>query len=318
MKSAKAKALGIFDLGIEPIFTLDKRLLEEIRNPQDPYFTEELKTLVLWYYSSQRLRIRFSNRIKSISKKDKIPLKSSEILLWMTGQSKQLETQIQTMLKRYIDLHPLGYVFRQTPGCTSVGAASILSLIDWNKVHSAGSIWKWALLDPENKLRKSRVNEQLKRALWMEGARMIAYGGATSPYYNIYLERKWYEWEKNLRGEYESQAFLNMNRVGEKSQSYLWYTGRCNPKLAKICLYETGKPTTADCYDGGFHIPMLSPSHIHNRAARYMIKVFVAHLYHRWHEYRYDKPPKKPYVLTNLMHAEYWEPPQKLVLLNET
>ena len=48
----------------------------------------------------------------------------------------------------------------------------------------------------------------------------------------------------------------------------------------------------------------LPPAHIHARAKRYAIKLFLAHLHHKMYMEHYGKEPPLPYAIAHLDHAQ--------------
>lgn len=101
-----------------------------------------------------------------------------------------------------------------------------------------------------------------------------------SLYGRLYKERKAYETEKNLNGDYAEYA-------------------------AK-CLREktfTNKEVK-ESYENGF----LIPGHIENRARRYAVKIFIAHLFEAMYYFEYGEDAPVPYPLAYLGHVDYIEP----------
>ena len=58
-------------------------------------------------------------------------------------------------------------------------------------------------------------------------------------------------------------------------------------------------------------VPMLPPAHIHARAKRYAVKLFLAHYHHVAYQLYYEKEPPKPYILEHGggQHVHYLAPP---------
>jgi hypothetical protein len=54
---------------------------------------------------------------------------------------------------------------------------------------------------------------------------------------------------------------------------------------------------------------MLPPAQIDNRARRYAVKLFLAHLHHVWYETEFGEAPPKPYPIAIMGHAHYIMPP---------
>lgn len=94
----------------------------------------------------------------------------------------------------------------------------------------------------------------------------------------IYRERKVYESEKNLKGDYSDQAKtkLEKNKIGKNTEAYSWYSKG-----------------------------MLPPGHIDARALRYAAKLFLSHLHEVMYFDRYGKRAPSPYAISHLGHKRY-------------
>jgi hypothetical protein len=101
-------------------------------------------------------------------------------------------------------------------------------------------------------------------------------------YGKVYAQRKLYETEKNEAGEYAEQARQKLEdfNIGKDTEAYKWYS--------------EGK---------------LPPAHIHSRAKRYAVKLFLAHLHEVMYRDKFGKAPPNPYPIEHLGHAHYLEPP---------
>ena len=101
-------------------------------------------------------------------------------------------------------------------------------------------------------------------------------------YGKVYDQRKQLEEERNEAGEFAEQAKdkLARNKIGKETDAYK--------------SYSQGK---------------LPPGHLHSRAERYAVKLFLAHYHHVAYEVHYGTPPPMPYILTQPNHAHYIAPP---------
>lgn len=124
----------------------------------------------------------------------------------------------------------------------------------------------------------------LKTLCWKIGESFVKVSGRDADIYgHLYIERKLREQALNEAGMYADQAaralatknYKRGNADDDEDEERSW----------KTCAewYEQGK---------------LPPAHIHARAKRWAVKLFLAH----WHEVRfvheYDVLPPKPYILT--------------------
>jgi len=97
------------------------------------------------------------------------------------------------------------------------------------------------------------------------------------------FKRKEQEIAKNEAGEFKQQAA---------------------DKLAK---YKIGK--TTDAYKS-YSVGKLPPAHIHARAKRYAVKIFLSHLHEVWYEIHHGKPAPVPFPIAHLNHVHRLEAPK--------
>jgi hypothetical protein len=124
---------------------------------------------------------------------------------------------------------------------------------------------------------------RLKCVLWNLGECFVKTANRDGAFYGpIYQDRKLLEQQKNDAGEYKDQAAraLAEKNFGKATEARKWY--------------EKG---------------LLPPAHIHARAKRYAVKLFLAHWHWVAYESRYGEPPPKPYVIEHLGHAHILAPP---------
>lgn len=127
---------------------------------------------------------------------------------------------------------------------------------------------------------KIPYNKDLKKLCYIIGDCFVKQcNKPKSLYGRLYKERKAYEIAKNERGEYAEEA-----KRALASKNFT--------KDVKE-VYESGK------------LPL---GHIENRARRYAVKIFIAHLFEAMYFFEYDKKAPDPYPLSYLGHVDYIEP----------
>lgn len=123
-------------------------------------------------------------------------------------------------------------------------------------------------------------NAKLKSlVIYKAGESFIKSSGSEKSFYGpIYRERKLFEMEQNNQYAYATQAknVLYEKNIGEDTGAY-------------------------EAYNSG----MLPPAHIHARARRYTVKIFLYHYYAVLFEHTYGKPAPLPYVISQLGHQDY-------------
>lgn len=139
-------------------------------------------------------------------------------------------------------------------------------------------------------------NGDLKTLCWKIGECFVKVSGHEEGFYgHLWAQRKAEETARNDRGEYADQAAAIL--AGKK-----WKVKEASDEDA-----ERDYKTAAEWYAQG----KLPPAHIHARAKRWAVKLFLAH----WHEVAYKaefgKMPPKPYILEH-GHAHRIEVPNAL------
>ena len=240
----------------------------------------EARFLVDAYYQMQGNRIRSNNQIRSMKEEP------HEVLGWLSTQADILEKSVRASLDVYSDAHPIGQRIRTVVGVGPVIAAGLIAHIDISMAKTAGAIWKFAGLDPTAKWDKGKKrphNAELKTLCWKLGESFVKVSNHNDDFYGaLYKTRKEIELKKNDEGLFSEQA------------------------KAKLEKYNIGKKT--DAYKA-YIIGKLPPAHIHARAKRYAVKIFLSHLHEVWYRHEFGKLPPAPYVMVHEGHAHKIEPP---------
>jgi len=174
-------------------------------------------------------------------------------------------------------------------GIGPIIAGGLSAHIDIEKAPTAGAIWRFAGLCPDQKLVKGKTrswNAQLKVLCYHAGESFIKNKGRpTCVYGQIFVEQKLRYQKKNDNGDYAERAaaLLQEKKFGKTTEAYKWLSqGR------------------------------LPPAQINAMARRWTVKLFLSH----WHEVAYihhfQKEPPNPYPLAHLGHVHKIEPPNTL------
>lgn len=150
---------------------------------------------------------------------------------------------------------------------------------------TAGTIWSFAGLEGGDNKRKWERGEKrpwhagLKTLAWKIGESFVKVSGNDADVYGkVYVARKALETERNARGDYAA--------------------------IAKSKLETTNVGKTTDLHR---HLSAgrLAPAHIHARAKRVAVKLFLSH----WHEASYvatfHRLPPAPFAIARLGHAHF-------------
>ena len=161
----------------------------------------------------------------------------------------------------------------------------------------------------------------LARRPWHAGLKTLCYklgesfvkvqGHDRDIFGKVFVARKALEWRRNLNGEYAEQARekLQKTKIGADTDAYVWYAGCLTPDAARA-IRDLGAEAGAGAAKKaagapGSGVAMLPPAHIHARARRYAVKLWMS-LYHAEAYRRYHKAePPLPYAIAKLGHAHH-------------
>jgi hypothetical protein len=283
---------------------------------------DEARFLVDTYYQIQETRKASSNQVKALlkiqvtTKEGEDTHEPSDVIKWVFSNTETLENQIKNALDRWSDDQDLGQWAKSITGIGPVIAAGLLAHIDIGKVETVGQIWRFAGLDPTVKWQaktKRPWNAGLKTLCWKIGESFVKVSGNDKDYYGkVYLQRKALEMQKNDQGEYSKQATekLAEKKIGKTTEAWAWYSG-CYPadtmaKISGIADLDVRKKMLNEVrLEAGQGQPMLPPAHIHSRAKRYAVKLFLAHYFETAYRLVHHREPPMPYVISHLQHAHY-------------
>ena len=260
----------------------DVRLDHDLKQAAASLGAAEARYLVDAYYLWQEQRKRSDSQLRSLREGEE----PSDVIAWASSLATRFEGRIKTLLDSYSDGSPVGRWSKSIVGIGPVIAAGLLAHIDIEKAPTVGHIWRFAGLDPTvtwERGQKRPWNAELKTLCWKAGESFVKVSGRDDDIYgHVYLERKLQECERNERGEFAEQAErkLATTKIGKTTDAYK--------------SYSTGK---------------LPPAHLHARAKRYAVKLFLAHWHHVAFEVRYGEAPPKPYIIEHGGHTHYIAPP---------
>jgi len=274
---------------------------------------DEVRYLVDSYYVAQENRKRLSSQIRQASKSGE----PHEIFRLLLKQTQIVEENTQKALAAYTERKKITIWSRKVYGIGPVIAAGLAAHIDITRAPTVGHIWRYAGLDPTviwEKGKRRPWNAELKGLCWKIGESFMKTCNREDSFYgHIYKQRKLYEWNRNLLGELESEADRKMGRFKIKTSTlaYKWYTGRIDPKDAKLWIANEKdwlKVPYQDNSETAKNIKMLPPAHIRERSKRYAVKLFLSHWHHMAYKFEYGKEPPKPYPIAILGHADFIPP----------
>ena len=180
----------------------------------------------------------------------------------------------------------MGAWMREIKGIGPVLSAGLLAHIDITKAAHVGHIYSFAGLAPGKVWKKGQKrpwNADLRKLCWLVGESFVKVSGKEDALYGrLYAEKKLQLVEQNEAGEFKEAAehVLETKNIGKTTDAYK--------------AYIKGK---------------LPKAHVHARARRWTVKIFLAHLHQRWYEQHFNKPAPEPFPFAHLGHADKIEPP---------
>lgn len=264
---------------LEPIERLTKDLKEAAITLSD----DEARFLVDAYYAMQENRKRTDNQVRALSTSGE----PHAVIAWLAEQDHRLEKQVARALNAYIEHRgPAAAWALAQVGIGPIITAGLFAHIDITKAPTVGHIWNFAGLNPKRTWEKGQKrpwNAALKVLTWKAGESFVKVSGNEEAFYGQeYVKRKALEMRMNEAGELKEQA------------------------AKQLAAKNYGKETKArECYNAG----TLPPAHIHARAKRWVVKLFLSHLHTVMHFDKYGRLPPAPYALAHLGHAHYIAPP---------
>ena len=244
---------------------------------------DEARYLVDLYYQIQEFRKAAGNQVRSLTEPE-----PGNLITGIFGSMDKVEGRIKRGLDYYTDTQPMGVWAKSIVGIGPVISAGLLAHIKIERCKTAGSIWRFAGLDPTSEWKKGTkrpFNAALKRLCWLIGESFVKVSGnPKSVYGREYVKRKAYEETRNLSGDLADQAKAKLERfkIGHDTDAYK--------------AYSTG---------------LLPPAHIHMRAKRWAVKVFLCHYFEQAYRDHHGTEPPVLYSIAMLNHTHKIEPEHK-------
>lgn len=245
---------------------------------------DEVRYLVDLYYETQDYRISAGNQVRALSKSEE-PI---QLLGWVSQTLNTVEKEVLRSLDYYTQQETTGLAqwARAVPGIGPVLTAGLLAHVNIEYCKTIGQLWRFAGLDPTsvwNKGEKRPWNARLKLVCYKIGESFVKVQSHERDVYGrVYLARKEYENRRNDAGDLADQAqrVLATKRIRTSTDAYK--------------AYSQGK---------------LPPAHIHARATRYAVKLFLAHYHEVGTWLLTGQLPPTPYALAHLDHVDDIAPP---------
>lgn len=250
-------------------------LTRDIRSMTVNFDQRSVRDLVSTYYDLQKLRIMTNNRTKALQKAGS----PHELVEYYTKQMHNLESGLVKPLNSFANQFEVGRWALSQYGIGPVLAAGLLAHIDISKAPTAGSVWRYAGLDPTTKWetgQKRPWNAELKTLTWKIGQSFMKFSGRDQCFYgHLYKMDKARRVDKNNNGDYAEFAaniLATKNFKANQTKSIL----------------QTGK---------------LSDGQIDAQARRFAVKIFLSHYHAVAYQEYHGKPAPRPYIIEHGGHV---------------
>lgn len=183
-----------------------KNFVKDVRgmiHPEDP---QTVRELVKAYYRIQDARIAIAAQSRELLKYGK----SNELNDHIAKNMKYMEQSLVDPFIHFTNSYVAGRWAISQYGIGPVITAGLLSNIDISKAHTAGSIWRFAGMDPTvvwQKGEKRPWNADLKVLVWKIGQSFMKFSGRDQCFYGkLYLQDKARRVQANEAGAYSDRA----------------------------------------------------------------------------------------------------------------
>lgn len=262
-------------------FPLWQRMAKDVRSMRVDFDRNSVRELVSTYYRIQDDRIALAAQARELQSAGS----PHELVEYLSDQLGYMEASLKSPLKTFAESYEVGNWALSQYGIGPVITAGLISHIDIEKAPTAGSVWRYAGLDPTSKWEKGQKrpwNAELKVLSWKIGQSFMKFSGRDQCFYG-----KLYKQDKARRVEMnESGAFAERAKIILDSKN--WRANKSSDTL------RSGK---------------LPAAQIDAQARRFAVKIFLSHFHAVWFETHYGKPAPTPYTIAHMDHVHMIEIP---------
>lgn len=258
------------------LFPLWKNLSKDVRALAVDFDRSSVRELVSLYYRLQDNRIASAAQTRELQKNES----PHELMEYLSVQLSTMEKSLKYPLQRFAQSYAVGNWALSQYGIGPVITAGLISHIDIERAPTAGSVWRYAGVDPTAKWEKGKkrpFNAELKTLVWKVGQSFMKFSGKDECFYG-----KLYKQDKERR--------IAMNEAGHFADK------------AKAILTEKewkrDNVTRRRLKDG-----FLPDGQIDAQARRFAAKIFLSHFHAVWFEDHYNRPAPTPYTIAHMGHV---------------
>jgi hypothetical protein len=244
-----------------------QRLSKDLRTAARQLGRKGARNLTDYYYQIQKFRTMAANEVRASA--DDEP---NGVVNWVFENMRRMEDDIKKALGEFAATYNVGQWLQSITGIGPVLSAGFLAHLDITIAKTAAHFWRFAGLDPTVKWEKKTKrpwNARLKVLCFKAEDCFVKFQNHKEDHYGkLYVQRKAREQERNEQGLFADQAkgILEAKRFRDDTEA----------KKA----YLQGK---------------LPPAHVHMRAMRWTVKIFLSHLHHVMYVDYFGAEPPVPY-----------------------
>jgi hypothetical protein len=190
-----------------------------------------------------------------------------------------MERALKYPLERFAEASVAGQWALSMYGIGPVLAAGLSAHVDITKAPTAGSVWRYAGLDPTMKWEKGQkrpFNAEFKTLCWKIGQSFMKFSGKEQCFYGqLYKQDKARRIAKNEAGEYADRA------------AQILATKNFKENHTKKVL-QSGK---------------LPDAQIDAQARRFAVKIFLSHYHAVAYQAHHGEPAPRPYIIAHGDHV---------------
>jgi hypothetical protein len=256
-------------------FPLYTRFNRDVRSLAAEMDQNSTRKLVDAYYTIQENRMAFSAQARELQSQGS----PSELVEFLSYNLQLMEKSLKFPLESFADSTVAGKWALSQYGIGPVLAAGLCAHIDITKAPTAGSVWRYAGLDPTQKWEKGQkrpFNAELKTLCWKIGQSFMKFHKRDECFYGqLYKQDKDRRVSKNEAGDYADFAKEILDTKNFKA----------NQTRATL---ETG---------------ILSDAQIDAQARRFAVKIFLSHYHAVAFQAHYGEPAPRPYIIAHGDHV---------------
>lgn len=275
------------EIQLEFDFPMWKNFSKDIRSLYVTFDQNSVRELVSTYYRIQTDRIAIAAQARELKEAGS----PSELAEYLSDQLKYMESSLIKPFQHFIETFKVGRWAVSQYGIGPVITAGLISNIDITKAHTAGSVWRYAGMDPTvvwEKGQKRPWNAELKVLTWKVGQSFMKFSGRDQCFYGkLYLQDK------------DRRKAINESGGYAKRAEHILQTKKFRQNATRKKL-EQG---------------MLSDAHIDAQARRFAAKIFLSHFHTVWYEDYHTQlngtPVRapRPYIIEHGGHSHMIEIP---------